>query len=212
MIYVLPGMGADSGMFGGEWRSLPDAQFIDWPAHKGETTLVEIAARVVSEHAITDDSVVIGTSLGGMVACEIAGLRKLRRLILVGSAVHPHEISALLAALKPLAPLAPAEWLRLSASSIPGELAGMFSRSEPTFVRAAIGAIFKWEGLKPDVPRPIRIHGKHDWIIPSPPEVDLLLDGGHLIAMTHTKACYDYIVTQLSRSALPCFRDKSPLN
>jgi len=201
MIHILPGMGADSGMFGDEWRGLPGATFVDWPPYGGETTLAEIAARIVAEHAIADGAMVVGTSLGGMIACEIANQRKLSRLVLVGSAIHPREIAALLTALRPLAPLAPAEWLRLSASVIPGEVARMFSQAEPAFIRAAIAAVFKWEGLNPRLPRPIRIHGKNDWIIPPPPRVDLLLDGGHLIAMTHAKSCCDYLASLDAQSS-----------
>lgn len=193
MIFVLPGMGADSAMFTGSWRQLPDTVFVDWPTYAGEQTLAEIAARIVTAYGITNGSIVVGTSLGGMVACEIAKLRRLHRLVLIGSAVHPNEINSLLAALRPLAKLAPVDWLQWSATSMPGELARMFGRSNPDFIRAAIHAVFQWKGLDPSLPPPARIHGRSDRVIYSPDTVDLLLDGGHLIAMTHAPECCDFI-------------------
>ena len=186
-------MGADSGMFTGSWRQLPDAVFVDWPPYSGEQSLAEIAGRIVTAYGITDGSIVVGTSLGGMVACEIARLRRLHRLVLIGSAVHPNEINPLLAALRPLAKLTPVDWMQWSSASMPGELARMFGRSNPDFIRAAIQAVFLWKGLDPSLPPPARIHGKSDRVIYAPHTADLLLDGGHLIAMTHAAECCDFI-------------------
>lgn len=194
-------MGADSGMFTGSWRKLPDTVFIDWPSYAGERTLAEIAVRIIELHGIADGSVVIGTSLGGMVACEIARLRRLHRLVLIGSAVHPDEINPLLIALRPLAKLTPVDWMQWSANSLPGELAPMFGRSNPDFIRAAIQAVFQWKGIDPSLPMPVRIHGKNDRVIYTPRTADLILDGGHLIAMTHANACCDFIQNMASGPA-----------
>jgi pimeloyl-ACP methyl ester carboxylesterase len=198
MMFVLPGMGADSGMFTGSWRRLTDTVFIDWPTYQGEQTLTEIAARIVALYDIRDGSVVIGTSLGGMVACEIAKLRRLRRLVLVGSAVHPMEINTLLTTLRPLAKYAPVDLLQLLATSVPSELARMFTRTDPEFIRTTIQAIFKWTGIDTAQPSPLRIHGKHDRVIPPPNDADLVLEGGHLIAMTHAGECCDFIIKKLN--------------
>lgn len=202
MIYVLPGMGADSSMFTGAWRQLPGAVFIDWPPYAGETTLAEIASRVITHYAIPadTDAVVIGTSLGGMVACEIANQLRLRRLILIGSATHPSEINPLLTALQPLARFAPVNALQWSVPAVPGELGAMFSRVQPDFLRASIRAVFQWPGISPSLPPPLRIHGRRDLVIPPPPAPDLLLDGGHLIAMTHARECCDFITASLQLS------------
>jgi pimeloyl-ACP methyl ester carboxylesterase len=201
MMFVLPGMGADSDMFIGSWRLIPDAVFIDWPPYQGEQTLAEIALRVVDSCNIPNDSVVIGASLGGMVAGEIAKLRRLRRLVLIGSAIHPKEISTLLTALHPLAKHAPVSLLQMLSTSVPGELADMFARANPEFIRAAIQAISKWDGIDTAQPPPLRIHGKHDRVIPLPDRTDLALNGGHLIAMTHARECCDFVVKALDNSS-----------
>src|SRR4051812_26982519 len=102
MIYVLPGTGGDRRMYPGPWQALPEAKFIEWPRYAGESSLEEVAARLVALHQIPDGSTVVGSSLGGMIGCEIARLRTLRELVLVGSALHQKEISPWLARLHPL--------------------------------------------------------------------------------------------------------------
>jgi hypothetical protein len=62
-----------------------------------------------------------------------------------------------------------------------------------TPARAMCLAIFTWEGLGVSDTSVFRIHGKHDLVIPCPPKVDLLLDGGHLVAITHARDCVEFV-------------------
>ncbi len=200
MIFVLPGMGADHRMYHAPvWQALPSARFIDWPQHQGERSIAGLAERVITDERIQDGDTVIGSSLGGIVGCEIANRRKLGALVLVGSASAPDEIAALLRLLHPLAALAPLEFIRAAAGKLPGELCEMFASSQAAFLRAMCRAIFEWQGLAPDRIRPLRIHGKNDHVIPAPPTADLLIDGGHLIAMTHPDQCVSFIGKHLPR-------------
>ena len=177
-IIVLPGMGADSRMYSGPWRSLPNATFVDWPEYGGERMIAQVAERVVKEFGIDDDEVVIGSSLGGIVACDIARIRKLNALILIGSAVNKDEISSLLAVMHPIADFAPLKFIQATAGKVPGELTEMFRDAPPEFIRAMCRAIFMWPGLQTTSAKLVRIHGKHDRMIPLPVKVDLVLDGG----------------------------------
>jgi hypothetical protein len=54
-------------------------------------------------------------------------------------------------------------------------------------------AIFQWNGLGVTSTKVFRIHGKHDLVIPPPKQADLLLDGGHLVSMTHAEECVAFI-------------------
>ena len=175
-------------MYAEEWRSIPDTIFHDWPRWNGETSIRELAERIIREHRITNGDEVIGSSLGGIVACEIANQVPIRRLTLVGSAICKEEINALLASLHPLVDLLPVEMVRISAQKLPHELSAMFAKSEPEFIRNMTKAIFDWNGLKSDVPL-LRIHGLSDLVIPLPETVIDPIDGGHLIAMTNAKEC-----------------------
>jgi len=194
MNHFLPGMGADGGMYAGPWRTIPDSGFIDWPTYRGETELHEVAIRVVEENGISDGDTIIGSSLGGMIACEMATLLKPERLILTGGVCHPDEINGLLRLMHPLANLTPIQFLGSLSASVPGELARMFTGVDAEFVRAMCLAVFRWGGLDPDAIRPVRIHGARDLVVPLPENVDKILPGaGHLIAMTHAEECVAWL-------------------
>jgi len=192
-IHALPGMGADKRMFPAPWTALPEFVAHDWGCYSGETTLAEMAASMCAACDIHDGDMLVGASLGGMVACEIAKIRKLRTLFLVGSAADPSEISRLLRLLHPLAQIAPLDWLRITAGKIPQAVTQMFADAEPEFIRSMSAAIFAWEGLgKTDV-EVVRIHGRQDKVIPAPATTHLLLDGGHLLPLTHAEDCAGFI-------------------
>jgi pimeloyl-ACP methyl ester carboxylesterase len=193
MIYALPGMGADNSMYGAAWRGLPNSVFLNWPAYHGEDSIASIAKRVVDEAGIADGSVLIGSSLGGIVSCEIAKIRELRGLILVGGAKTKEEISSVLSLIHPLAKYAPIEFIQRAAGKLPSDLTRMFTRGQAPLIRAMCNAIFEWEGLDEALIKPVRIHGRFDRVIPLPANVDLILDAGHLVAMTHPRECVAFI-------------------
>lgn len=193
MIHGLPGMGADERMYLQAWCRIDGFVVHSWPQYAGEQSLTAVAQKLCIAHGIKDGDDLVGTSLGGMVACEITKLRKIARLFLVGSAQQKEEINGLLQALHPLAQVAPISWLQFSAEKVPSELTQMFSESDPAFIRAMCRAIFDWEGLGETTTKVYRIHGRRDVVIPPPRQADLLLEGGHLIAMTHAEECAEFV-------------------
>ena len=197
MIHALPGMGADNRMYPQPWRAVPDFEAHNWVRYSGEQSLSDMARSMCDACRIKDGDVLVGASLGGMVACEITKILKIPRLYLIGSAVQKEEISSLLAALHPLARVAPIDWIRISAGKIPMELAQMFTGVEASFVRAMCAAIFKWEGLGTTTTQVLRLHGRYDLVIPPPKSADLLIDGGHLISVTHAEECVEFIRSDL---------------
>ncbi|WP_225919222.1 alpha/beta fold hydrolase [Actomonas aquatica] len=194
--YVLPGMGADQRMYAGAWHRLPQVRFLDWPKESTASSLAELAVEVIAMAGIEDGAVVVGSSLGGMVAAEIAKRRSLQRLILVGSALQKEEVSALLRLLHPLVGLAPLSFVQRAGGKLPSELCTMFSEADAAFIRNMCRAVFAWEGLDHANVPVSRIHGRFDRVIP-PPKDATLLDGGHLIAMTHADACVEFIEREL---------------
>jgi len=193
MIHALPGMGADRRMYPAPWNRIPGFVAHDWIRHGGQRSLAEVAETMTKSCGIKDGDNLVGSSLGGMVACEITKLRRIRRLYLVGSAIQKEEVNRLLATLSPLAQFAPIEWLRISAARIPTEFSQMFAGLEPPFIRAMCAAIFQWPGAASPQTRVFRLHGKHDLVIPPPAQVDLLVDGGHLISITHPEPCVRFV-------------------
>lgn len=188
-------------MYGGPWHTLPHCRFLDWPVGGRETSLAGVAARLVETAGISDGATLVGSSLGGMVACEIARLRRLECIYLIGSARRKQEMNLFLRLFHPLARIAPIAALQRLSGRFPGELSAMFSRSDPRFVRNMCMAIFAWEGLPDGITDVRRIHGKRDLMIPPPDDVDLLLDGGHMLAMTHAAECVQFISARADRPA-----------
>jgi len=198
MIHVLPGMGADHRMYPGPWRQLPGAVFLDWPQDAATASIGALAHQVIERAGIADGDTLIGSSLGGIVACEIARFRRIDHLFLVGSARRKEEVSALLRLLLPVVDLAPLPFLQRAVGKLPTELGAMFAASDPAFIRGMCRAIFAWNGLPEGLTSLHRIHGRADLVIPPPPQVDRLLGGGHLIAMTHASECVQFVARGLN--------------
>ena len=195
MNYFLPGMGATSAMYAGAWRSLPDTTFLEWPSDFTGDSLRDAAEYFVENENISEGDSMIGSSLGGMVACEIAALVDLNHLVLLGSARNREEVSTLLSILHPLIHVTPIDFIQRIAGIVPHDLTQMFEQADPKFIRTMCKAIFDWPGLQ--VEREVfRIHGKKDRVIPLPENVDLVLDAGHLIALSHDEACVEALKKQ----------------
>jgi len=190
MTHIYPGMGASSEMYGPLWRTQVPGHYHDWPVWNGESSIHDWALRLIDEHSIQDGDTLIGSSLGGIIACEIAKIRSIQRTILIGSACQPEEIHGLLSILHPLVDLTPITFVKACAGKIPADLCQMFAVSDPAFIRAMCKAIFQWQGALPSQSI-FRIHGRHDRVIPLPAGIDCVIPGGHLIAMSHPEACID---------------------
>lgn len=210
-IALLPGLGADARMYGPEFDGLADEVLrLDWPDHDGESSLMQVARRLIDEHDLEAYEVIAGSSLGGMVGAEIVALTQASDLILIGSAQEPREVNRLLAGFAKLRDRVPLEHLQKLLSSTPSgvermlpmsSLLEMIAEADPDFVRAMAGAVFDWQGRPTCRARRHRIHGAWDLVI-QPPKTGatILPRAGHMIAMTHAQAVVDFISASLSQA------------
>ena len=188
---LLPGLGADGRMYGPAYDDLADEVLrVEWPAYEGERTLDDVAERLLAEHPLADVDLLVGSSLGGMVASEIVARTEVPRLALLGSAVHPREVNRVLATLAKLRDHAPLDLLQrmcgVEALASRVSILDQFADADPAFVRAMVGAIFEWEGREQVRGTRARLHGTWDLVILAPKEgAELLPRAGHLISMTH---------------------------
>jgi pimeloyl-ACP methyl ester carboxylesterase len=196
MIYLFPGMGADRRMYPGSWQGLTSVRNVEWRDYQGETSIHGLAKRIAADRKIQPNDLLVGSSLGGIVACEISRVTPVARLVLVGSAKNREEISRFVSLIHPLIDLTPLRFVQRLAASVPGELAQMFSDADAAFICAMCRAIFAWQGLGNERVNLLRIHGKMDHVIPLPNNVQHVLDGGHLIAMTHANECVEIIARE----------------
>lgn len=185
-------MGATSAMFGQVWRERVRGEYHDRPVWSGEKTLRDIAERLIERDRIADGDEIIGTSMGGMVALEIAKLRKLARVILIASAVDNREINGMLRKLHPCMRWMPLSFLQWCCAKVPVAWIKMFSESDPAMIQVMSKAVFAWEGAGSGV-RYFRLHGTHDRVISRPQSADRLINGGHMIVMRHAEECIEWL-------------------
>jgi len=200
---ILPGLAADSRMYPSPaYESLTDVAFVDWPEYTGEKTLAAMAESIIARYKITRDMFIGGSSLGGMVALEIAKNAGISKVLLIGSATTPDSVNPALEKLSTLAEITPIKLIQtLIGKTNLSELhvaLSMFEQSDPHFIQAMCKAIFRWEGKGAYIGTICRIHGSDDKVIFPPAEdVRIIEGGGHVISMTHGDIVAEFIAENI---------------
>ena len=193
MTFILPGMGATSAMYTGPWRKLTNTCFADWPAYRNEQTLADLALRMIAHYGITRSDCVAGSSLGGMVALEIAAVLGIERVLLIGSAMHPGELTPLARRLMPLANRTVVRSSQVLARLSPLRFHKMYAAADCGFIVSMSKAILNWQGFRGDPATVSRVHGRFDVLIACPCNGDIIAGGGHLIAISHARQCAEWL-------------------
>jgi len=193
--HLLPGMGANSSMYDSLRPKLDfEINFINWPKYRNEKTYSETAKRVIEENNIEDDDIVGGSSLGGMVAVEIARQKRLKAIVLIGSAISPAEVQDILSLLAPLTAITPISLIQILIGKHKNIITKMFSEADSDFIRAMCQYLPKWSGVANTSAPLFRIHGQKDNIISCPKAgCEIVANAGHLLAITHAKECGEYL-------------------
>jgi pimeloyl-ACP methyl ester carboxylesterase len=84
-IFLIAGLGADTRLFNNIDLGDNDVTPVDWLEPNEHDTLTTYAQKVIHQYFITNNSIVIGVSLGGMIAVEIAKQVRLNKVILISS-------------------------------------------------------------------------------------------------------------------------------
>jgi hypothetical protein len=82
-IFLIAGLGADTRIFNNIDLGDNDVTPVDWIEPNQHDTLVTYSQKLIHQYNITANSIVIGNSLGGMIAVEIAKLIPLNKVILL---------------------------------------------------------------------------------------------------------------------------------
>lgn len=182
-------MGADHRLFDG--ITLPGHDIIraNWIPHRDRESLSAYASRFAEHYDIGAADILIGVSMGGIIAGAIAQRVPPQRLFLISSCTDISQLSPLIAALSSIGPVTPFEGARLLPRGlVPAhrKLAlAMFEDQDMAFVRWACGAVMGWTGV-PRLPGTVTIHGSADRVFPirRQPHVDVTIQGGgHLMVM-----------------------------
>ncbi len=188
-IVLVPGMGGDHRLFDGIRLTGPDVLRTNWISQRDGEPLSAYATRFAEHYGIATTDILIGVSMGGIVAGSIAHQIPPKRLILISSCTDITQLSPCIAALSFLGPISPFEIARLLPRGLlPAHrrlALTMFEEQDMAFIRWACSAIMGWKGSA-RLPRTVTIHGTDDRVFPigRQPQVDLTIQGGgHLMVI-----------------------------
>jgi len=176
-VYLFSGLGADERVFQNLDLTECDVTFIKWVAPFKDESIVDYAARLLTQ-ITTQEPILIGLSFGGMMAIEVAKLIPVKKVILISSAKTKKEIPFYFrwAGALRLNKLLPARLLK-SANAFTYWYFGVVDNSErkmlqvilndtdPMFLKWAIDKIVHWKNVTVS-DNAVHIHGTKDRILP----------------------------------------------
>lgn len=194
-IYAIPGLGADHRIY--QNIKIPNAELItfDWPEMPEGSSLADYAQKLNDKVDRSEPCCLIGVSMGGMVALELARIVQPERTFLISSWKSPEEFPPSIKAISKINPTwfiskwtiklsMPMLKLTLGAESKEdGELLEkMIKAMSAEQLRTGMQAIFSWQGCA--LPKElIHIHGDHDRVMPldTIKEPIVIKDGSHMM-------------------------------
>lgn len=200
-IFLIAGLGADTRIYnnielGDEHEVIP----VDWIEPNVQDTLSSYAHKLVHQYDITQNDIVIGNSLGGIIATEIAKLVSLNKVILISSIKTIDEAPWYFRVFKavPVYKAIPGRLLNslsLMIKPVFGKMSAqdawlfedMLKRSSPKFMTWAMGAVLHWDNhvIPPNV---YHINGDKDLIFPYKKLKDATIVSGGTHIMIFDKA------------------------
>jgi len=199
-------MGADKRIWQGCLPYLGFAEYHDWiPVPDSKYDLKEYCRFLIDACKISSDDVLIGVSMGGMVAAEIGQQLGNEKIIQVSSCTKIQQLSSMISFISPIGTIFPFGSLaHVPNALLPGnciKLANaMYQDSNKDFLRWAAGALMGWGGLVPDR-QTISILGDKDFIFPLKKQhpTSILSGGSHLMVLTHPEVVGTFIKSHLPK-------------
>jgi pimeloyl-ACP methyl ester carboxylesterase len=157
-VFLIPGLGADERIF--QYIDLPadETVAVKWLEPEKRDTLSTYAQKLVDHYSIKPQSIVIGNSLGGMLAVEIAKKVELDKAILISSIKTAGEAPLSFKWYKflPIYKLIPSKWLPFTGfivKRVMGKMSrhhqdlfvSMLKGTSPKFIKWALDAILHWD-------------------------------------------------------------------
>lgn len=200
-VYFISGLAADGRVF--QFIDLPqgyDKIYINWITPNKKESLKEYALRLSEQINHEEPYILVGLSMGGMIASEIAKYFPPQLTVLISSVPTSTQLPNYYKYVNRLKlyRVVPTKILKsisvakrifsTETSQAKKILVEVIRDSDPVFIRWAIQAILEWENET--IPYPIKhIHGTKDGILPikntSPSHT--ILDGTHLMLMSRVE-------------------------
>lgn len=179
-IYLLPGLAADARMYSPQVTSFTSAIALNHlPFQKGET-LSDYAQKFIPFIDRTQPFVLVGSSLGGMVAIELTRYIKPQKLILLASIKDRKEFPLFILSMRylKLHRLVSGNMVKIFTQKmakrlnnnkdkeITNLLIDMAASTDPKFIEHAMEAIVHWQPPKTLPEETYHIHGSDDRLFP----------------------------------------------
>jgi pimeloyl-ACP methyl ester carboxylesterase len=157
-IFLIAGLGADTRIYNNIDLNEDEVIGVDWIKPNKTDTLKIYAQKLIFQYNITPGSIVIGNSLGGMIAVEIANIVPLKKVILISSIKTVNEVPAYFSLFHalPVYKIIPGK-LIASLGFLIKPMFGkmndadawlfndMLKNSSPVFIKWAMGAVLAWD-------------------------------------------------------------------
>jgi pimeloyl-ACP methyl ester carboxylesterase len=206
-IFLVPGLGADCRIY--KHIDLPgrNVVYVEWIDPVRTDTLASYAQKLIDKYGLVPGSIVIGNSLGGMIAMEIAKKIELNKTILISSIKTVKEAPLYfkffrltgLHRLIPVRKLSSLEFIIEYAFGGMSEsdqqlFADMLKKTSPVFMEWAINAILQWDNqaIHANV---YHLTGDKDKVFPYKNIVgaDIIKGGTHVMIFNNSKAINSWL-------------------
>jgi len=157
-VFLVAGLGADTRVYNNIDLKEHEVVCVDWIEPNQTDTLSTYAQKLIIQYHISTGSVVIGNSLGGMIAVEMAKLIPLQKVILISSIKTVSEAPWYfpLFRLLPVYKIIPGRWyksfrvfIRFAFGKMTADelwlFQDMLKTSSPVFLKWAMTAVLHWD-------------------------------------------------------------------
>ncbi len=206
-VYAIPGLGADHRLY--DKIDIPNVELValDWPEIAEGSSLADYAQKLSQQVDLSEPFCLMGVSMGGMVAIELARLVQPVRTFLISSWKSPSEFPPSIKALikMPLTGLINEWTMKLSMpvlkftlgaeSEKDGDLLeAMIHAMDVDQIRIGATAILDWQGC--GLPEKlVHIHGSHDRVMPLDTIKDPIIahGGGHMMVYNRAEEINEFL-------------------
>lgn len=213
-VYCIPGLAADGRVF--KNIHLPahcKMVCLDWITPESGESLQHYALRLGASIKTSEPFAIIGLSMGGMIAVELADRLSPTITILISSIPSTRQLppyyywagKCRLHKIFPIKLLQKASLIRRiftsETSEAKGMLRDMIKKSDPSFIRWALHAILSWKKEVGPSGKMIQVHGSRDFILPLryTTPTHIIKGAGHLMVLTRAKAINKILEQELLR-------------
>lgn len=195
-LYLIPGLGADRRLFNKLDLGAHAPHFLDWPTMPEGSTLKDFALALAGNIDATKPHALVGVSMGGMVAQELAALTHSAQVVIISSWKGPQEMPMPIRMMRGKHPermLTPAvfkhtlplvRWQMGVETPEDVALLDALVQAHPLEqLKIQINACLAWEGPATRVERLVHIHGDADRLMPIAYIKDpmVIKGGGHFM-------------------------------